>query len=495
VERTAVPIRPRGAVRRPKRLLALRSDERLVEHVRGGDDAAFEVLYERHVAAVLGFCRHMLGSQAEAEDAVQQAFVSAHRDMLRGARDINFKPWLYTIARNRCLSMLRARREQASELPEISTAGLSDGVEQRDELRDLVRDVQRLPHDLREALVLSELGDLSHAEIADVLDVEPKAVKALVFRARSALIERRDARGADCGEIREELSLATGGGLRRSRLRYHLEGCPGCQAYLGEVRRQRQLLGLALPVVPTLALKDSVMAATGIGAAGAAVGGGVAATGGAVSGGALGVGAAATTAPLVGGSLAKVAVMGALALGGTGVATGVVTRDGIHLDRSGGKVQEAPGDGSDTRSSSPSEEGATNGVRRSEERSHGRRGDERSAAGQRRADERSDGKSKAGEHVSGVVPEKHGGPKTDRSKDPKSGGPPTKSPFAAPAPPGQVKPRADHPTHPPHPTHPEDPVMPPKSHGGSGSSPSPPDVTPPDPTPPPQPRHGKAPVK
>ena len=84
----AVPAERGSRLRRPKRLLALRSDERLVEHVRAGDVAAFEVLYERHVAGLLGFCRHMLGGQEEAEDAVQQAFVSAHAAMLRGSREI-----------------------------------------------------------------------------------------------------------------------------------------------------------------------------------------------------------------------------------------------------------------------------------------------------------------------------------------------------------------------------------------------------------------------
>ena len=329
----SLPLRVRKPVRRPKRLLALQGDARLVDHVRAGDPAAFEVLYERHVAGILSFCRHMLGSQHEAEDAVQQAFVAAHRDMLRGGREIAFKPWLYTIARNRCLSILRARREQAAELPDISTAGLNDEVARRGDLRELVADLQRLPAEQREALVLSELGDLSHAEIAAVLDSEVANVKGLIFRARSAMIERRDARDADCAEIRAELSTATGGGLRRSRLRYHLDDCPGCTAYLADVRRQRKLLGLALPVVPTVGLHDGVMASVGIGAAsagavGAAAGGAsVAGTaGGASALGAAG-GAASVGAPLLGGAAAKVAIIGLLA-GTAGVATTEAVRDG-----------------------------------------------------------------------------------------------------------------------------------------------------------------------
>jgi RNA polymerase sigma factor (sigma-70 family) len=401
MERTAaIPLAGRLAPRSPKRVLALRSDDRLVALVRAGDDVAFEVLYERHVAGVLGFCRHMLGSQAEAEDAVQQAFVSAHGAMRRGSREIVFKPWLYTIARNRSLSMLRARREQPSELPEISTVGLSERVERSEELRELVADVQRLPEQQRAALVLSELGDLSHAEVAEVIGFEPQAIKGLVFRARAALAERRDARAADCGDIRLELAAATGGGLRRGRLRYHLEACPGCVAYLQEVKRQRKLLGVALPVVPTLALKDSVMSGAGIGAGAAGTaalggaGGGLGAAGGAGAvGGAAAGGAATVGGTLLGGTAVKLAVAGAILVGGAGVAT-EVGRDG-----GGPPPASAPSALDDvSRGVGPAGAVPAGGpAARALEVRHGARGAERRALGQQRARQRSEGRSAAGD--------------------------------------------------------------------------------------------------
>ena len=102
---------------RSKRLLALAGDERLVQQIRRGNELAFEVAFERHGGGILGFCRHMLGSREEAEDAVQHTFAAAYRDLQRDdEREITLKPWLYTIARNRCLSVLRARREQTAEL-------------------------------------------------------------------------------------------------------------------------------------------------------------------------------------------------------------------------------------------------------------------------------------------------------------------------------------------------------------------------------------------
>src|SRR3954454_552239 len=68
---------PRDGLRFPRsrRLLAPLSDERLVEQVRRGNDAAFEVIYERHHRGILSFCRHMLSSPDEAEDAVQHTFI------------------------------------------------------------------------------------------------------------------------------------------------------------------------------------------------------------------------------------------------------------------------------------------------------------------------------------------------------------------------------------------------------------------------------------
>src|SRR4051812_35945485 len=260
--------------RKPRRLLAALSDERLVEHVRGGDPAAFEVLYDRHSSGLLGFCRHMLRSQADAEDALQQTFIAAHSDILRaGERELHVKAWLYTIARNRCLSTLRARREQpADDEFELVTEDLANEVQQRDDLRALLADVSMLPDDQREALVLAEVGDLSHTDISEVIGCEAAKVKSLVFQARTALIDRRLARETPCEQIREQLATLRGGALRRSHLRHHIEACPGCAEYREEIRRQRAMLAVALPVVPSAALRAKVLGGIGLGGGGTAAG-------------------------------------------------------------------------------------------------------------------------------------------------------------------------------------------------------------------------------
>src|SRR3954465_15817458 len=136
MEAQALPRTGRRFLPRSRKVLAVYSDERLVEQMRRGNDAAFEAIFDRHHRGVLSFSRHMLASRDEAEDAVQQTILSAFDAIRADARDIRLKPWLYTIARNRCLSILRARREQPADIDEVPTAGLAEEVQQRSDLRE-----------------------------------------------------------------------------------------------------------------------------------------------------------------------------------------------------------------------------------------------------------------------------------------------------------------------------------------------------------------------
>jgi RNA polymerase sigma factor (sigma-70 family) len=389
---------------RSKRLLALARDDRLVQQIRRGNELAFEVAFERHGDGILGFCRHMLGSREEAEDAVQHTFAAAFNDLQRRLeREIALKPWLYTIARNRCLSVLRARREETAELMELPTEGLHDQVARRAELRELLGDLGELPEEQRAALLLAEAAGLSHSEVAGVLGCEVARVKALVFRARSGLIERRDARETPCAQIREQLANLRGGSLRRSGLRHHLRHCPGCSDYREQVRSQRQMLAVALPVVPSLGLKSSVLSAAGIGGGGA---GGVAAAGGAaIGGGAL--------SSLGSAALAKVALVSVLAGGGLVAGEAAIER-AVGADEAPPPVAAPAGIHHSGEAGGPAQAGSRSqgelrGERRSAERSHGRRGAERRAA-------RSRGLGTADTRAKGVSEDAGGGRKLGHVK-------------------------------------------------------------------------------
>ena len=246
-------LRPRFGQRQPP---AGQSERELVARVHNGDDWAFEALYDAYHLRLLTFCRHMLGSREEAEDVLQHTFLAAYRSLRAGYEVVELKPWLYTIARNRCLSVMRRRREEV-ELDEgaPATEGLAAEVDRRADLRMLVRDVQRLPPDQRAALVLFEVGDDSHKEIAAVLGVRREKVKALVFQARETLMGWRTARETPCATVREQLETPRGRALGRGTIRRHVELCTGCADYEAAVRCQRAALAIALPVVPAAGLE------------------------------------------------------------------------------------------------------------------------------------------------------------------------------------------------------------------------------------------------
>jgi RNA polymerase sigma factor (sigma-70 family) len=269
--------------------LRLAADDRLVAFVRRGDTAAFEVLYERHARGLLSFCVYMLGSRHDAEDAVQATFASAYRALRADGKPVVLRPWLFTIARNDCLSIMRRRRPTVELNGELALRGdpLRE-LELREEVRQMLEGVRELPERQRAALVLAELHGLSQLEIGDVLGVEPDQVKAYVYQARSNLISARRARETDCEEIRKELATARGAALLRGRLRRHVRSCADCRVYADGIARQRHQLGALLPLVPSLVLKYRALEeALGIGGADPATYAGGATVGGAVASSAI----------------------------------------------------------------------------------------------------------------------------------------------------------------------------------------------------------------
>jgi RNA polymerase sigma factor (sigma-70 family) len=330
VPTTAVP-RFRQVVDRAPAIV--QTDDSLVARVRAGDAAAFEEIYDRYARGMLGFCVHMLGSREAAEDALQLTFVSAYRALRAGESDIALRPWLYTIARNRCLSELRTRHDDAAELDQMAEdrplfEGPTDQVQRREELSEMLEDMQRLPADQRAALVLFELGDHSHKEIATILGVRAEKVKALIFQAREALVRGRQARNHPCEEIRERLATSRGRVPRRSMIRAHIDRCPSCALFEHEVRHQRAALALILPVALTGELKAWILSpalhggvAAGVGACGG--GGGVVAAG--AGAGACGSGAVAAGGATVAGGASVAGGVGASAAVATGGIAGAGT--------------------------------------------------------------------------------------------------------------------------------------------------------------------------
>ena len=175
------------------------TDEQLVDLVRCGDDRAFDAIHDRYVQRLTGYARQLLGgAHHDAEEVVQDTFIRALGALRADDREMALKPWLYTIVRNRALDALR-RPTRTTDL-ELHAPVLHDAsadpherVVRADELRDLVAELKRLPERQRTALVMHELGGVSHERIARRLHVSTGGSKALVCRARAGVGRARAA--------------------------------------------------------------------------------------------------------------------------------------------------------------------------------------------------------------------------------------------------------------------------------------------------------------
>jgi RNA polymerase sigma factor (sigma-70 family) len=277
-------------------LLRLQSDERLVALIRRGHHGAFEALVQRYQPRLLAFCRHMLGSPEDAEDVLQEVFAASFNAICADERPINARPWLYRIARNRCLNHLRRPQPAGQDSMDVferdGGTTTADTVHKREEFRHIVADVHELPETQRTALLLREIDALSYEQIADAMDTTVPSVKSLLVRARVALAEAAEARLLTCAEVRLELGQVAEGIARSTApVRRHLKRCDRCRMFKGELRKTSKALAAMYPVGPLLFMKKLWVAKLGAGAgASAAAGSG----GGAAAGaGMAGAGAAA----------------------------------------------------------------------------------------------------------------------------------------------------------------------------------------------------------
>jgi RNA polymerase sigma factor (sigma-70 family) len=296
---------PALAARSP--LLRLQSDERLIALTRRGNHGAFEALVQRYQPRLLAFCRHMLGSQEDAEDVLQEVFTAAFNAIRADDRAINARPWLYRIARNRSLNHLRRPQPTGQDSMDIfeRDGGIStaDTVHKREEFRQIVADVHELPETQRTALLLREIDALSYDQIAEAMDTTVPSVKSLLVRARVSLAEAAEARLLTCEEVRVELGHVAEGLTRTTApVRRHLKACDRCRTFRGELRKTTRALAAIYPLGPLVLMKKLWLAKAGVGGAGAA---GAAATGG---GGAAGTGMAGVAVTAAGGITAGGAV-------------------------------------------------------------------------------------------------------------------------------------------------------------------------------------------
>ena len=179
-------------------------DDGLIAALRNGDEDAFASLVHREGGRMLATARRLLGNEHDAQDAVQDAFLQAHRAIDRFHGESRISTWLHRIVVNAALMKLRSRRrkpEQAIEdlLPEFDEAGdwirpvsgwerSSHELVESAETRAMVRRaIERLPESYRQVLMLRDIEDFDTDETADLIGASVNAVKIRLHRARQAL--------------------------------------------------------------------------------------------------------------------------------------------------------------------------------------------------------------------------------------------------------------------------------------------------------------------
>jgi RNA polymerase sigma-70 factor (ECF subfamily) len=184
------------------------TDGQLVRQALSGAASAYEALVRRWAARVVGVCHARVGRAAAAEDLAQETLLRGLRALPTLAEPEKFGPWLCGIASRTCLDWLKR-----AERSEVSLAAADDGAarfaaaggggdaatnaERADDIDRLMREVERLPEPLREALMLYYYEDCTYQELAERLGVSAATINARLTQARMALRARLGADGGD----------------------------------------------------------------------------------------------------------------------------------------------------------------------------------------------------------------------------------------------------------------------------------------------------------
>ena len=171
-------------------------DLEIIRRVRSGERDTYAGLVRKYQSRIIALCRTMVG-QADAEDAAQEAFFKAYQSLANFGGQSSFYTWLYRIASNHCLSMLRSRKPSASldRIVEEEKEGLlrlfgadpRGAIESRELMEKLLAAIKP---NYRLALTLRERDGMSYEEIAEVMETSVDSVKALLQRARAEIEEK-----------------------------------------------------------------------------------------------------------------------------------------------------------------------------------------------------------------------------------------------------------------------------------------------------------------
>lgn len=192
---TRPPTQPSAGAAAEQALADTLDDGVLAVRASEGDEDAFAVLVRRHSGRLLALAQHLLGNRTDAEDAVQDSFLSAWRRLPEFRHSASFGTWMYRIVTNRCLNTLRHPPHPLplDTLPEPAAVAADSSpprvAETDAAAAALAKALLGLRPELRVCWVLRELHGLHYDEIAHVVGSSEQTVRGRLFRARRALME------------------------------------------------------------------------------------------------------------------------------------------------------------------------------------------------------------------------------------------------------------------------------------------------------------------
>jgi len=229
--------------------------------VEGGCPTSFTVIYQRYRKQLLNYINHSIrGAQDEAEDLLQDVFISVHASITKGSAPEHLKAWLYKTTRNRCIDYVRRSSPESEDIFAVNKPPESETTytaEKRAEIKQLVYDIKNLPESQRSALLMREIDSMDYAGIAEALDVSVGSVKSLLVRARETLINVNEARSSVCSDVRSELAVLVGESARLTKvLRQHVKICSSCDKYWKCLKKnQKDIKAVLLPIEVGLVAK------------------------------------------------------------------------------------------------------------------------------------------------------------------------------------------------------------------------------------------------
>jgi RNA polymerase sigma-70 factor (ECF subfamily) len=170
------------------------ADLELAQRCRDGDAAAFEEIYRAHAGRLYNLLFRMAGSAQDAEDLLQEVFLHAYRKLASFRGDSTLGTWLYRLAVNHCLDVLRGRQKKMQRATDsLDEEGASEPaavmpvVPTAVSRLDLDRAIARLPEGCRAAFVLHDVEGFEHQEVASLMGISQGTSKSQVHKARMKL--------------------------------------------------------------------------------------------------------------------------------------------------------------------------------------------------------------------------------------------------------------------------------------------------------------------